>query len=121
MLSSYVPERPDHYNNLETWDHTMGIWIRMNINATLTVEGNVSDSTEITLYPGWNMVGLPSAEAGNHGIPAEVTKVGYFDASEEYNLAYHYSPPEFVFEPGQGYWIYNNGDVPVTWVVNYQV
>ena len=45
---------------------------------------------DITLYPGWNMVGLPSNSAGSQGLPAEVTGIGSFDATLEYNVAYSY-------------------------------
>ncbi len=133
---SYVPGRPDHFNNLHTWNHRMGLWIRMTTTDTLTVEGYIPSSTDITLYPGWNMVGLPSESAGNHGLPGEVSIVGYFDATAEYNLAYDHNPGIFVFEPGKGYWIffgtgsknlrkvsfpkrYNSADEAVVWTVEY--
>ena len=119
---TYVPGRPDHYNNLRIWDHTMGLWIRMTENITLSVEGYAPSNTDIKLYPGWNMVGLPSETAGTgqaHGLPAEVTRIGYFDASDEYNIAYPDDVAGFVFEPGQGYWVYNGADETVTWTVEY--
>ena len=97
----------------------MGIWIRMTGNATLTVEGYAPTSTDITLYPGWNIVGLPSNSPGNHDLPAEVTRIGYFDSSDEYNIAYMDDVDTFVFEPGKGYWVYNGADEPVTWTVHY--
>ena len=117
--NSYVPGRPDHFNNLRTWDHTMGLWIRMTGNATLTVEGYVPSITDVTLYPGWNIIGLPSESAGNHDLPPEVTRIGHFDASEEYNIAYTDDVAGYVFEPGQGYWVYNGAHEPVIWTVEY--
>ncbi len=117
--TSYVPGRTEHYNNLHSWDHNMGIWIKMNEDVTLTLEGRLPTVTSIALLPGWNMVGLPSETSGNHGLPTEVTRVGYFDATVEYNLAYDYEPATFVFEPGQGYWIYNGADEHVIWTVEY--
>ncbi len=117
--SSYVPDRAENFNNLQSWDKTMGVWIRVTEYTTLTVEGYVPTSTDITLQPGWNMVGLPSAEAGDHGLPTEVTRVGYFDAAEEYNLAYMEDVDTFEFEPGNGYWIYNDADYSVVWTVDY--
>ncbi len=118
--SSYVPGRSAIHNYLHTWTHRMGLWIHMNANDTLTVEGYVPTSTDVTLYPGWNMVGLPSESSGNHGLPTEVTKVGYFNAATEYNLAYDYEPANYTFEPGQGYWIYNSAAEPVVWTVVYE-
>ncbi len=116
---TYVPGRDDKYNNLASWDHTMGIWIRMTVDDVLTVAGTEPTSTTITLQPGWNMVGLPSSTAGNHNIPTEVSRIGYFDASEEYNVAYDYDPENFVFQPGEGYWLYNDADYAVDWIVDY--
>ena len=117
--NSYVPGRPDHFNNLRTWDHTMGIWIRMTGNATLTVEGYTPTSTAITLYPGWNMVGLPSESAGNHDLPIEVTKIGYFDVTVQYNIAYTDDVAGFEFEPGKGYWVYNPTGANIVWTVEF--
>ncbi len=116
---SHVPGRAEHFNNLDKWDHIMGIWIRMTTSDTLTVEGAQPTSTDITLNPGWNMVGLPSETSGNHGLPGEVDVVGYFDSSQTYNLAYDYDPGAFAFEPGEGYWIHNPTDNTVTWTVDY--
>jgi len=116
---SFVPDRAEHFNTFLNWDHTMGVWIQMNSDVTLTVSGIVPVSTDITLQPGWNMVGLPSESSGNHGLPGEVDRIGYFEASDEYNLVYDYDPENFIFEPGQGYWIYNGADHSVVWNVEY--
>ena len=118
---SYVPGRAEHYNNLEIWDHTMGIWIKMNSDDVLSVEGVKPVSTDITLHPGWNLVGLPSESSGNHGLPEEVTRIGYFDPLDEYNIVYHFDPVNFVFEPGQGYWVFNDEAQPVIWTVDYTI
>jgi len=115
---SYVPGRAEHFNNLELWDHTMGLWIRMIDDDMLTVQGSEPGETTLTLAPGWNMVGLPSSTDGNHDLPAEVTTVGRFDASEEYNIVY-VDASGFIFSPGEGYWVYNNADHNVDWVVGY--
>ncbi len=117
--SSYVPGRVEHYDQLQSWNHTMGIWILMNTDDVLTITGTAPVSTDITLRPGWNMVGLPSESAGNHGLPVEITKIGYFDAAEEYNLAYTEGVDVFEFQPGQGYWVYNEVSHSVIWTVEY--
>ncbi len=113
---TYMPGREDHFNNLDTWDHTMGVWIRMNVDDTLTVEGQEPTETTITLYEGWNMVSYAGSEAGT-GVPYEVTKIGYFDASEEYNVAYTDDVDGFEFQPGEGYWLY--AEQEVDWIVEY--
>jgi len=118
---SYVPGRAEHFNNLDTWNHRMGLWIRMTENATLTVEGHAPTSTDITLYPGWNMVGYPSdtIRIGSDILPEEVTKVGVFARNEDYNVAYHTDLTNVFFSPGRGYWLYSEGEEPVVWTVGY--
>ncbi len=115
---SYVPGRAEHFNRLSNWNHSMGVWIHVTENATLIVEGGTLAHTDITLYPGWNMVGYPSSAAGS-GVPVEITKVGYFNSTATYNLAYDHEPTLFNFEPGQGYMLYNGADYSVTWTVEY--
>ncbi len=116
---SYVPGREDHFNNLQDIDNTMGIWIRMIDDATLTVIGFEPINTTITLQPGWNMVGYPSTITGNNDLPTEITKIGYFDANETYNLAYDYNPGSFNFKSREAYWIYNDADHEIDWIVDY--
>ena len=115
---SYVPDRPDHFNDVDSWDHTMGLWIQANEDVTLTVEGTTPQKTTITLQSGWNMVGLPISSSGNHDLPTEVTMVGYFDATAENNIVYIDSQG-FEFSPGEGYWVYNDADQPVYWSIEY--
>ncbi len=116
---SYVPGRAGRFNNLDDWDHTMGLWIHMVSEDTLTIHGFVPTNTEIYLHPGWNMVGMPSETSGNHGIPDQVTRVGYFDSTSEYNLNYDHEPEDFIFQPAKGYWIYNGASYSVIWSLEY--
>lgn len=116
---SYIPGRSDHFNGLNSWDHTMGLWIRMTEDETLMVEGTEPTSTDMTLNPGWNMVSYPSSTATFGGTPEDVTIVGRFDASQNNNLAYDYDPDNFEFEPGEGYYLYNDADEDVIWTVDY--
>ena len=97
----------------------MGIWIRMTGDDVLTIEGTEPTSTSIVLEPGWNLVGLPSGTSGNHGLPSEIGRIGYFQASEDYNVVYTTDVSSFVFEPGKGYWIHNPTESAVVWTVNY--
>ncbi|MFO7990788.1 MAG: S8 family serine peptidase [Thermoplasmata archaeon] len=116
---TYVPGRASHYNTLHSCDETEGFWVHMNSDDTLTIEGGMPSSTDILLHPGWNMVGYPSETAGNNGLPTEISKVGYFDASSEYNLVYDHDPGTFNFQPKEGYWLYNDADHSVIWTVDY--
>ncbi len=116
---SYVDGRSDRFNDLNHWNHHMGMWIQMETSDTLTIEGHVPDKTSITLNPGWNMVGIPSSQSGNHDLPEEVTKVGHHNASLEYNIEY-VDAVDFIFEPNQGYWLYNSAEDTITWTVGYR-
>ncbi len=60
--SSYVPGREYRYNNLDQWDHEMGIWIRMNVYDVLTVAGMEPTSTTITLQPEFHLLVLVTAD-----------------------------------------------------------
>ncbi|MFO7792182.1 MAG: alpha/beta hydrolase [Candidatus Saliniplasma sp.] len=116
---TYMPGRADHFNGDINWDETKGLWIRMTADDTLTVEGTELTSTDITLSPGWNMVSYPSSYNGNNGLRTEVTKIGYFDETTDTNIAYTTNTETFDFEPGQGYWLYNDADNTVIWTVDY--
>ncbi|MCK4443488.1 MAG: hypothetical protein KAW09_03025, partial [Thermoplasmata archaeon] len=59
---SYIPGKP--VQTLEKIDGPTAIWIHMtSVPATLTLDVNVSYVTEVTLQPGWNLVGYPSVLA----------------------------------------------------------
>lgn len=119
VWSSHVPGRDEHFNNLGYWDRTMGVWVRVTEDTVLTVEGKEPGETDMTLYPGWNLVGIPSSTSGNHHVPYEVTIVGHFDASQEHNIAYTHEVDTFVFHPGRGYWLYLDAQEPAIWTLVY--
>ncbi len=118
---TYKVDRASHYNDLESWDRTMGIWIHMTHDATLTITGYPPEITNITLEPGWNMVGYPSKTdlVAEKTLPAEVTKIGVFDDSQEYNIKYIYDLGNYTMKPNEGYWVYNRADYAVEWSVEY--
>ncbi|MFO7992282.1 MAG: GLUG motif-containing protein [Thermoplasmata archaeon] len=120
---TFTPDRASHYNSLHTWDRTMGIWIHMTSNATLTIAGEAPSSTNITLEPGWNIVGYPSEtdRIAADVLPPEVTKIGTFDKYAEYNIDYIYDMSTEVLVTGRGYWMYNDADYIVEWSVTYRI
>lgn len=116
---SYLPERNDIFNDDIQWDETKGLWIEMTENDTLTLLGTEPENTNITLEPGWNMVGYPSSTTSVGGVPEEITIVGYFDSEQDNNLAYDHDPDGFEFIPEKGYWLYNGADETLEWTVDY--
>jgi parallel beta-helix repeat protein len=113
---SYVPAKIDK-GDLWEINRTMGFWINLAENDTLTIAGIVPKETRIQLYEGWNMVGYPSLTSLNvsealSGIPYE--RIEGFDPN---------APPEYLklltdtdlMIPGYGYWIKVSSSA--TWIV----
>ncbi|MFO8109494.1 MAG: NosD domain-containing protein [Thermoplasmata archaeon] len=120
---SYMPDRAEHYNDIDWLSPGMGFWIRMNNNDTFCVNGTLPRglNTRIILTPGWNMVGYPSEEEGlaSDVLPSEVSKIGVFNESREYNLEYVCELSTYTMVAGEGYWVYNGANEPVVWTVEY--
>ncbi len=118
---TYAVERDDHYNSIGEIDLTMGFWVHMTRDDTLVVGGDEPVSTDITLEPGWNMVGYPSDtdRTASDTLPQEVSKIGVFNASREYNFQYIYDLTKVTMKAGNGYWIYNSADSSVDWNIDY--
>ncbi len=87
----------------------------------MTIEAYSVTHTKIYFKPGWNMVGYPSAmnRDADWTRPSEVSKIGVFDTSKEYNLEYIYDLSTYTMTAGEGYWMYNDADYVVTWTVEY--
>ncbi len=118
---SYVPGRSDDFNDISTWNETMGIWIQITGKDILMMKGTFPTSTDIKLYPGWNMVGFPSKsdEKASLALPDEVSKIGVFDETEKYNIGYITDLSKYTLKSGEGYWVYNSADTTITWTVSY--
>jgi len=108
-------------NTLTTLDETMGFWIYMSQEATLTVFGTQPVTTEIDLSitaGGWNLIGFPALDSAD--LPDVLSTI-----EEDYTLIFAYhaadtSDPWKVFDieapiwsndltqmaPGWGYWIF---------------
>ncbi|MFO7991679.1 MAG: hypothetical protein R6U61_05230 [Thermoplasmata archaeon] len=116
-----VVNRTEHYNDFTEINHTMGFWVHMTSEDTLVIGGNKPVSTDIVLQPGWNMVGYASAtdRLANDTLPSEVTKIGVFNASREYNIEYIYDLTTYTMTAGEGYWVYNDANYDAVWTVEY--
>ncbi len=118
---THVQGRSSIFNDIEDWDHEMGIWLHMTSDDVLTIQGVHPYRTKFTLGPGWNMVGYPSntMRKASETLPSEVTKVGIFNSSNQYNLEYITNLSKLDLEPGKGYWIYNNAAEDIKWTIDY--
>jgi hypothetical protein len=109
---------------LNTLDSSMAVWIHITaVPATLTLDVNVSYSTDITLQPGWNLVGYPSvlSDAVTVGQllndpTLNIDRIEGFDGT---NSPYYLKEldPSHYLQPGEGYWMHVSGDWPVIWSV----
>ncbi|MFO8109402.1 MAG: NosD domain-containing protein [Thermoplasmata archaeon] len=120
---SYVPGRRSHYNNLRYIGPEDAFFIRQKESTTQVIIGHepISGTTEISLQPGWNMVGHPSLAEKNAGelLPPEVTCVGVFNSSRPYNTQYMEDYSALVLGPGKGYWVYNSADHDITYTMEW--
>ncbi|MBS3817126.1 MAG: hypothetical protein KGY76_06150, partial [Candidatus Thermoplasmatota archaeon] len=116
---SYLSGRRSYFNDLEKIDLTRGLWIRAKANISMTFLGFKPSTTNITLEPGWNLVGYPSAteKSASDVLPTEVSKVGVYDETGLYNITYVRGLSGLKLKPGSGYWVYNNSTEPVQWTI----
>jgi hypothetical protein len=114
------------YQTFKSWqtltsvDNTIGIWIHITQGpCTLHVEGNLTQVTEITLQPGWNLIGYPSLNATGMTVGDLLNNptVG-IDRVEGYdglNPPYYLKElaPSYYLQPGEGYWVRVDSAQPV--------
>ncbi|MBI5001635.1 MAG: hypothetical protein HZB92_08990 [Euryarchaeota archaeon] len=95
-------------NDMPPLNHTMGFWLNVSSNITLTVKGLWANSTSVPLHKGWNMVGYPTqndtmtASIAFWGTGADIVEA--FDPTAPYKTKS--IGPNYVLKPGEGYWIH---------------
>jgi parallel beta-helix repeat protein len=106
--------KPTDLNDLNELNHTIGIWIHVtNPKGTLLVVFGfvLSSNQNISLYPGWNLVGYPSLTSYNRTIGLNNIDFGPdVDSIWTYNstkLKWIELSNEDYFERGRGYWIHS--------------
>lgn len=120
---TYNPAIP-FANDFDDIDHTMGIYIYMTSNETLTITGEPQNSTNISLTRGWNLVGYPALTARTPAMAFSSISGNYivkmYDATEGLWKTYDSTNPDGsdlkIIEPGYGYWVYVNDNE--VWAVN---
>ncbi len=110
---TYSPTNPPYANTISTISPTQGIWIEVSQNVTLTITGVPVESTNITVCPGWNLVGYPVPEA----VPVETALSSIagqykqvFSYPQQVWKSYDPTKPPFAntlteLKAGLGYWI----------------
>ncbi len=105
-------------NDLTGADNAMGFWLYALENCTLTVFGEIPQTTQIPLHAGWNLVGYPAQTSRTvaealWGTGAD--RVEAFDPSGP-SLLREMGPGEYMM-PGQGYWVHVVADS--VWTVDW--
>jgi hypothetical protein len=107
-------------NDLTSLEAGKGYWLYMTEAAELRVTGSPAPSS-ISLFEGWNLVGLNSTAALSatkalESINTKISAVYTFDGAS--NAYKGYVPGEVSeltqMEPGRGYWIYSNENISWT-------
>jgi parallel beta-helix repeat protein len=114
--------KPSYLNDLEDINHTMGLWIHIIDpgGAKLVMFGDILNSTQnITLYPGWNLVGYPSTTDKTRTLALNNL---FFDTDVDAIWTHNATTKKWKeitasdnFEVGRGYWIHAKNKV--TWIV----
>ncbi len=114
---SYSPNRPEAFNDDFQITRKIGFWVRTTEACTLQVSGIPQDTTSITLYAGWNLVGYTILDENRTlsnalwGTGAD--RVEGFDSAEPYLIKELAS--NYIMKVGEGYWIHVPADV--VWVL----
>jgi parallel beta-helix repeat protein len=113
----YHMAKPQHMNDLEQINHTIGILVHSTDSEDTFVVLNGSRPTSpqyIPLHKGWNMVGYPSlsthnqtAALNNLVFGVHVDSVWAFEAAAQ---SWEDIGPADNFELGKGYWIHATQD-----------
>ncbi len=102
-------------NDLGKLNHTMGFWLHITDlqGTSLVVFGEelITDQN-ISLYPGWNLVGYPSKSNKTRDVALDNLFYGTdVDAIWTYNATIQkwmeLNDTEDYFEVGQGYWVHS--------------
>jgi hypothetical protein len=125
----YDPHAP-YGASLNTIEKTMGFWVRMTADTTLTITGSVSAASNISLYAPWSMVGFPASANlalpdafSLHGLGNESFLVYAYHANDSDpwkkfdSTAPVYSNDLREMVPGFGYWVRTT--MEHAWQVNY--
>lgn len=102
---NYKPGKPDHFNNLEKVNHTMGLLVNITEEVSLKQEGYLDSGFERTLKEGRNMVSYPGSKEMNvskalSNVWGEVESVSKVIQGNETELSWN-----DTMVPGRGYWV----------------
>jgi hypothetical protein len=122
----------DHWKDTKSGDlteinNTMALWVYLNSSDYLITAGMVPSSTDIVLYPGWNLVGYPSFESrflGDALTGLNWERVEYYDPTNitgDFWKVNSTAKPGFLNDldmmvTGRGYWIFVTDKI--VWIVN---
>ncbi len=113
-IFAYINNEWIGLNNDDKINNSIGLWIKMNADDTLIVEGLEPSNTLINLNEGNNLIGYPSLEEKNVGLV-------FNDINDSLNNVYNYENNTWfsynplkqnnklnIIKPGLGYWVNAN-------------
>jgi hypothetical protein len=111
----YHISKPSYMNDLGKLNHTIGFWLHITDfqGTTLVVFGEeLIAEQNITLYPGWNLVGYPSKSNKTRDVALDNLFYGAdVDSIWTYNATIQkwveLDDTEDYFEVGKGYWVHS--------------
>ena len=111
---SYDINKPAILNDLWNIDHTMGFWLHVTNDTTLTVYGTPPVNASVQLYAGWNMVGYPAGDDSNYTVAdlkadTGATSVEAYNSSAEYGTKV--LDDSYVLKKGEAYWVNVPSDI----------
>jgi hypothetical protein len=113
---------PAGMNDLAGVNHKMGLWVNVTAvgDGYLTVAGNFTNSTQISLKTGWNLIGYPARNDTSYSVASlkaatGATIVEGYDANATYKTGALLN--SYVLKKGRAYWVRVPSDT--TWTVDW--
>jgi len=105
------------YRIMDSIEPGVGFWVYCTEAATFRVAGMLIDEVDATVYPGWNLVGVPYKATGlvpmtSMALDPDVLVTGNIFGFDACGTGAYYSPSDF--EVGQGYWMLASGESHLT-------
>ncbi len=113
---SYRPS--SELNSLASIERARGYWVHATESCVLRISGLPAESTAITLYAGWNLVGYPTFDGtvtlGEALWGTGADRVEVFDPASPYIKE---AGPTYIMKPGEGYWVHVPADT--IWTIDW--
>ena len=112
----FDPTLPSFLNTLSIINETMGFWINMLEEDTLSMQGDIPDTTTFNIYEEWNLIGYPydkemDIQSTYENVNDSFSTIYMYNSSDSDQWKmYDIYAPSFLNDlyyaiPGFGYWV----------------